>query len=107
MLNDGLNTIENRISIAQVNSEVIDSVLFADSFTDVDRANQSYNINYRYDDRDKQRSFNVDLDYGSYDTESFRTLPNIYYDAALQNVLTTITNYYDTPTYIDILYGEG
>ncbi len=107
MLNDGLNTIENRISIAQVNSEVIDSVLFADSFTDVDRANQSYNINYRYDDRDKQRSFNVDLDYGSYDTESFRTLPNIYYDAALQNVLTTITNYYDTPTYIDIYTAKA
>ncbi|WP_306640877.1 outer membrane beta-barrel family protein [Sanyastnella coralliicola] len=106
MLNDGVNTIDNQVTISPAASDAIDSVLIANSFTNTDNTNQSYNLNYRYDDREKQRSLNVDLDWGKYSTDSYRTLPNIYFDAGLQNQLTSITNYFDTPTDIEIRTGR-
>lgn len=107
MVNNGYNNGDDQIAIAQQNSESIDSVLVALSRTDRDNTNQSYNINYRYDNRDKKRSFNVDLDYGSYDSEVFRTLPNQYFDARLENVLTVVNNWFETPSYIDIYTAKA
>ncbi len=107
MVNDGYNDTDNQIAISEQNSETIDSVLVALSHTDRDNTNQSYNINYRYDNRDKKRSFNVDLDYGSYDSEVFRTLPNVYYDASFQNVLTVVNNWFETPSDIDIYTAKA
>ena len=65
---------ESDISISEANGDGVDSILVADSFTDIDRLNQSYNINYRFDDREKKQSLNIDLDYGSYSTDAFKTL---------------------------------
>lgn len=106
MTNTGQNTVENRISISPAETQIIDSILVANSVADIDRTNQAYNLNYRFDDRDKSRSVNVDLDYGSYDMKSFRTLPNQYFDAGEENVLTEVNNWFDTPTDIDIYTGK-
>ncbi|MCB0762213.1 MAG: TonB-dependent receptor [Flavobacteriales bacterium] len=106
-LNDGSNTVDNQISLAQADDQVVDSILIANSNTDVNRTNQSYNLNYRYDNRDKGRSFNVDLDYGTFTMEQFRTLPNRYYDPQLVNVLTEVNNWFDTPTEIDIYTAKA
>lgn len=107
MTDDNINTVDNRIAISQFGSPLVDSILNANTVTDIDRLNQTYNVNYRFDDREKQRSLNVDLDYGSYDMESFRTLPNIYTDGNDEEVLTSITNWYDTPTFIDIYTAKA
>lgn len=107
MISDNYNDTDNQIAISQQNSEAVDSVLVALSRTDRENMNQSYNVNYRYDNRDKKRSFNVDLDYGSYDSEVFRTLPNVYYDASLTNVMTVVNNWFDTPSEIDIYTAKA
>ncbi|MFT5246665.1 MAG: iron complex outermembrane receptor protein [Litorivivens sp.] len=106
MTSTGQNTVENRISISPAATQLIDSILVANSVADIDRNNQAYNLNYRYDDRDNSRSLNIDLDYGSYDMKSFRTLPNQYFDAGEENVLTEVNNWFDTPSDIDIYTGK-
>jgi hypothetical protein len=92
----------NRITLAQASTpQLIDSILVADTEADYDRSQQTYNLNYRFDNS-KGRSLNVDFDYGKYENDSKRYQPNRYYDASEQNVLTEIINSFDTPTDIDI-----
>ena len=92
----------NRITLAQQNTpELIDSILVANTTEDNHRQQQTYNLNYRFDNR-KGRSLNVDLDYGNYQNESKRYQPNLYYNATEDLVLTEIINSFDTPTDIDI-----
>ncbi|MEM9918317.1 MAG: TonB-dependent receptor [Bacteroidota bacterium] len=82
----------------------IDSILIADNTADDQRSNNSFNINYSF--RDKERSLNVDLDYGNYERESVRFQPNQYVDATETVNLSQITNSFDTPTDIDIYTGK-
>ncbi len=96
------NTSYNRITLANANTPAtIDSILVANNTADNHRQQQTYNVNYRYDNN-KGRSFNVDLDYGKYQNESKRYQPNRYFNAAEDEVLTEIINRFDTPTDIDI-----
>lgn len=96
----------NQIYISQEGASVADSVLRANAVSNNERVNGAYNLNYRFDDREKQRSINVDLDYGQYDFESVRNLPNQYWDSDLQTLLVEIINEFDTPSYIDIYTGK-
>lgn len=75
--------------------------MIADSNADADSKQNTFNINYRFDNA-KGRSLNLDLDYGRYETDSRRYQPNQYFDASEDNLLTEVINSFDTPTDIDI-----
>ncbi|MFN4254093.1 MAG: TonB-dependent receptor domain-containing protein [Saprospiraceae bacterium] len=92
----------NRITLAQqTRPEQIDSILVAHNTADNPRSQQTYNLNYRFENP-KGRVFNVDLDYGNYHNDTKRYQPNRYYDASEQTLLTEVINRFDTPTDIDI-----
>lgn len=97
----------NRITLAQENNPTqIDSILVASNMADVQRMNQTYNLNYRFDNA-KGRSFNIDLDYGNYQNDTKRFQPNRYYDAAETTLKTEILTHFDTPTDIDIYTAQA
>ncbi|MFZ4475797.1 MAG: TonB-dependent receptor domain-containing protein [Saprospiraceae bacterium] len=96
------NTSYNHITLAQAaNPTQIDSILIANNTANSTRKQQTYNLNYRYDNT-KGRSFNFDLDYGNYNNQQYRFQPNRYYDASESVLKTEIINRFDTPTDIDI-----
>ncbi len=98
---DNENLNNNRIAIGLQSSTTIDSILIAENVSLNDRTRNTYNLNYRYDTKNGT-TLNVDLDYGSYDSEATLEQPNQYYDAAEEVVLTEVVNRYDTPSDIDI-----
>lgn len=101
-LTDGSADGLNRIEISKENTPaIIDSILIAKTTTKNPRNNQTYNLNYRYDDG-KNRNLNIDADYGLYHNESKRDQPNFYYDATEQIQLTEALNSFDTPSDIHI-----
>lgn len=79
----------------------VDSILIANDRSEDSRINNTYNLNYRFDNG-KGRTVNVDLDYGDYNNDRERFQPNQYFDASGENLLTEIVNSFDTPTDIDI-----
>lgn len=92
----------NQISIAKAaNPENVDSLLVAKSIANNDRQRNTFNLNYRFDNR-KGRTLNIDLDYGQYINRSKRYQPNQYFNAAGDSLKTEIINTFDTPTDIDI-----
>ncbi|MEO1624748.1 MAG: TonB-dependent receptor [Bacteroidota bacterium] len=98
----GLGTSVNRISLAtQDKPDQIDSILIANDETDFGRTRNTYNVNYRFDNR-KGRTLNIDLDYGRFQNDTKRFQPNQYFDASEQNLLTEINNRFLTNTDIDI-----
>ncbi len=99
---DGVNNSFNRITIADIDTPTqIDSILVAKNRADYVKEFNTYNFNYRFDNG-KNRSLNLDLDYGKYKNRSNRIQPNLYYDANEENVITEVINSYDTGTDIDI-----
>jgi len=97
----------NRITLAQqARPDQIDSILVAINTAHNTRDQQTYNLNYRFDDS-KGQVFNVDLDYGKYKNRSKRYTPNRYYDASEQTLLTEIINSFDTPTDIGIYTAQA
>ncbi|MCB0630363.1 MAG: TonB-dependent receptor [Saprospiraceae bacterium] len=99
---NGERRIHNRMTIGkQTTPGQTDSILIANNFSDNTIRQSTYNLNYRFDNGQGQ-TLNIDADYGRYRTTSERLQPNRYYDAGEQVLLTEITNYFDTPTDIDI-----
>ncbi|MDO8365299.1 MAG: TonB-dependent receptor [Saprospiraceae bacterium] len=100
--NDRLGRGMNRITLAQDSTpNLIDSILVANTTEHHQRQQQTYNLNYRFDNT-KGRSLNVDLDFGNYQNDNKRYQPNRYFNAAEDKVLTEIINSFDTPSDIDI-----
>lgn len=101
--NDGSANTTNTIALSnQSTINQVDSFLVASSLANHQSNQNTYNINYRFDNQ-KSRSINVDLDYGSYVNENVRYQPNRYYtDESEQVLLTEIINSFDTPTDIQI-----
>ncbi|MCB9344476.1 MAG: TonB-dependent receptor [Lewinellaceae bacterium] len=96
------NSSYNRIELASSNTpNIIDSILVADNTLDYERNQQSYNLNYRFDNT-KGRSLNIDLDYGMYANRSNRYQPNYYFDPKEEVIYSQLINSFDTPTDIDI-----
>ncbi len=92
----------NKIAISnQLTPGQVDSILVAFNTADDRRKNNTFNLNYQFDNKNG-RSLNIDLDYGRYENDSRRLQPNRYYDAAEEELLTEIINSFDTPTDIDI-----
>ena len=100
---DGDNLSDNRIRITTEDAPMqTDSFLVADAVAESSRDQNTFNINYRFDGG-KDRSLNIDLDYGLYRNDSERNLPNRYYlDSSQETLLTEVINEFDTPTDIDI-----
>ncbi|MFK7774637.1 MAG: TonB-dependent receptor [Saprospiraceae bacterium] len=91
----------NRFLIRNGNTpNLLDSSLVANTSSMRQRSQNTFNINYRFDNQ-KGRSLNLDLDYGVFANDSERYQPNRYYDNE-GNLLTEIINSFDTPTDIDI-----
>ena len=95
-------TSENRIKISPQSAPTsIDSILVAGTTSEGKRKQNTFNVNYRFDNR-KGNVLNIDLDYGKFSNETQRQQPNLYYDATETNVLSEVRSDYDTPTQIDI-----
>lgn len=106
LLGGGANTRQglnfDRITLAQQNTPAsIDSILVAATDERSRRAQQTYNLNYRFEDA-KGQSLNIDLDYGNYRNGNQRYQPNRYYDAGENILLTEVISSFDTPSEIDI-----
>ena len=102
-----VSDIENRISIANVNTPLsLDSILLANTISEYDRDQYEANINYRFDNGDGE-SFNIDLDYGNYNNEAFRNQPNQYLDPNTDRVTSEIVLNFNTPRYIDIYTAKA
>ena len=81
-----------------------DSTLLARNFGDSDRGQNTFNLNYRYAIAEG-RSLNVDLDYGRFRNDYIADQANRYVDAE-ERPLSSIFNYFDTPTDIDIYTAQ-
>jgi len=97
------NENENIIKISdQPNLNEIDSVLFARNTAEGGGSNYTFNVNYRYDIA-KGKSFNIDLDYGKYNSFSSRFSPNRYFQTINEQVLLSERiNIIDPESDIDI-----
>ncbi len=92
----------NKIQLSPLNDrENIDSTLIAETISSTNNRFQTYNLNYAYA-AGKDRTLNIDFDYGQYINDVFQDQSNLYYDAQENNVLTAIYNDFDTPTEISI-----
>ena len=78
-----------------------DSILRADNVSDLDRNQQTYNLNYQYRIGEGQ-SLTVDLDYGRFRNDALLDQPNRYFAPDGEAELSSALNYFDTPTDIDI-----
>lgn len=92
----------NRIEIAdQSNVSQIDSILKANTDAESPRKNQTYNINYKFEDG-KKRTFNFDADYGYFDNDNTRDQDNVYFDDTELIPLSGSENSFNTPSDIRI-----
>ncbi len=100
---ENINNTLNRITIQQQNasSSVFDSILVAHTRNDGSGKQQTYNVNYRFDNA-KGRTLNIDLDYGAYRNRSERRQDNEYFDNDENEVLSKFITSFDTPSDIDI-----
>lgn len=95
------NSSANRIEISQqASGSPIDSILVANNTADDSRAQNTYNLNYRF--VKEETTLNIDADYGRYRNTSMRMQPNQYFDPGESLVLTEVINTFDTPRDIDI-----
>jgi outer membrane receptor protein involved in Fe transport len=96
---EGNNT--NRVEIAPLAvRDQLDSILVANNSSANDNTENTFNFNYAYQKKD--RSLNVDVDYGRYRNEGYSYQPNVYYDALETRVLSAAYSEYFTPVEIDI-----
>lgn len=90
-----------RVGIApQQSAQEVDSVLQATNVSDIRRRRMAYNLNYAY--RHKDRTLNVDLDYGTFDNTNDLVQPNSYFTADGSTLLTRNEYFIQTPVTIDI-----
>lgn len=105
-MNDFQGSSLDEIEISQADTpEQIDSILVADSQSDGDRRRMTYNINYRFDNKNG-RTLNIDLDYGDYNNDRSNYQPNLFYDPTRTTVLTEVINSFQSPSNIDIYSGK-
>lgn len=101
--NDRSNENENIIEISDLpDYSDVDSVLVARNTATGGGSNYTFNVNYRYDIA-KSKSFNIDLDYGRYNSFSSRFSPNRYFNNINEDILLTERiNVIDPESDIDI-----
>ena len=97
--NDRVN--QTNIS-SQITPSTIDSILIAENTEETEGTQNQYNINYHYDNPAKERSVNVDLDFGRYRNKSNRLQPNRYFKGTEDLLIAENIFVFDSPTDIDI-----
>ena len=105
--NDGASRALDAINIYRVDGaeQRYDSSLLAKTIGDVDRGQNTVNLNYRYAIAEG-RSVNVDLDYGRFRNDYQSDQSNVYSNA-LEQPITSIYNQFNTPTDIDIYTAKA
>ena len=91
----------SRTPISKIGNSSIERILIANSEGLGTRKNNNYNVNYRFDNG-KERTLNIDLDYGSFKNDNEQSQPNFYYDGTETNILTERTYFTNSPTDINI-----
>jgi hypothetical protein len=104
-LSDNYSATDSKTPIINQTTNEKLQVLKADNTDDSEFYNLLGNLNYRYEDT-LGRSFNIDLDYGKYDSKRQNYQPNIYYNGNENEVLSSVIYEMITPTQIDILTGQ-
>lgn len=106
--NEGENVSTNRLKISPatmplqiITPEAIDSILVANNRAKRSVGQNSFNVNYRFDNG-KSRTVNVDLDYGRFRNDTRRFQPNSYYNGFETILLSEVIDSFHTPTDIDI-----
>lgn len=89
-------------SISDESTNTLHQVLSAQSENARKQINNNYNINYRYSDKEKGTSWNIDADYGFFDLDNNSFQPNVYRDAESGDVLGEVTFTTFAPTDITI-----
>ncbi len=104
---DNDNSTVNRITIRQLasSSTAFDSILVANTFNDASGKQNTFNVNYRFDNA-KGRTLNIDLDYGAYRNRSERQQDNQYFNSDENNQLSRFVTRFVTPSDIDIYTGK-
>jgi len=109
LINGGQSAMENlgynEIAISPLDTRNVDSVLVADTKGLMNNDRISYNVNYRYDDGQSNKSLNVDLDYGTFKNDNNRYIPNQYFNPGKTEMLSQVVNNVNTDTKIDIYTG--
>lgn len=95
----------NEIAISPLATREVDSILVADTQGLMNNDRISYNLNYRYDDGESNKSLNVDLDYGQFQNDNRRYLPNQYFNSGKTAMLSQIVNNIETESDINIYTG--
>ncbi len=77
---ENLSSNRNRIS-SLATPDLVDSTLVANNTGTGERQNNTINLNYRF--KKSTNSLNVDLDYGTYNTDRYQYQPNEYYQGEI------------------------
>ncbi len=99
---NGRSTQESRTAIGRISKPSIDSLLVADGTDHSVRQNNSFNLNYQYDDGEGT-TLNVDTDYGRYRSDVDQNVPNQYRSGDGTQLLRRADFATVMPTDIDIL----
>ncbi len=105
-INDTETDSDTRSPIRPIGTTVNQEVLLAESNTIADLQNLNGNLNYRYQNPNG-RSFNVDLDYGTYRSDRDNFQPNYYYDGTETILKSQILTRMVTLTDIDIMSAKA
>jgi iron complex outermembrane receptor protein len=92
-------------TIASVDS-LPSRILKADNRFSSNRNHLDFNLNYFYAG-EKEKTLNVNADYGFYNMKGAQLQPNYYYDGSGQTLTNTVTYEMITPTKIDIYSAKG
>lgn len=99
---DGVWDSESRTLIGKPGADRPDSVLVAGNRIAGGRINANFNLNYRYNDEEKGRTFSFDADRGFFEATAFSEQPNTYYNGDETQVLARRDFQINSPTRINI-----
>lgn len=100
-INEHRSFTNSNTDIASLQDRIIDSFLIASNQIDAARDNVNFNLNYAYRG-EKDKTLNIDIDYGLYRNTSTSFQPNEYFAADGNTLLFERTFSNVTPTDIDI-----
>lgn len=104
--NDGISESDSRTPITQLGNILPDQVLVAGSDTRSDVSNLYGNINYKYSDKEGY-SFNVDVDFGRYNSDRNNLQPNTYFNGDETSILSEVINFMVTPITINLMTAKA
>ncbi|MBK9256244.1 MAG: TonB-dependent receptor [Saprospiraceae bacterium] len=84
----------------QIRPNEIDSILTAPNTADQNRKQATFNVNYAFESGSNK--LNIDLDYGTFETDADNFQPNLYYNPERTEIISRNITSYNTPVKIDI-----